>query len=153
MIGAGIVGVTTAYELARDDHEVVVYERHGAVAAETSFANAGVLAPGYVTPWAAPGMPTKVARYLFSQHAPVKLALPLAGADLAGANLRGSRLQQACLDGTVLRDADVHDVHARGLDLVEDGPFGRALHSTGAARRAILGWQPPATLDAAQRGA
>jgi D-amino-acid dehydrogenase len=42
-----------------------------------------VVAPGYVTPWAAPGMPTKVARYLFSQHAPVKLALPLAGADLA----------------------------------------------------------------------
>lgn len=35
----------------------------------------------------------------------------------------------------------------------EDGPFGRALHSTGAARRAILGWQPPATLDAADRAA
>lgn len=72
VIGAGIVGVTTAYELACDDHEVIVYERHGAVAAETSFANAGVLAPGYVTPWAAPGMPWKVLRQLFDRHAAVR---------------------------------------------------------------------------------
>jgi len=83
IVGAGIIGVTTAYELAADGHEVTVLERRGAAAEETSFANAGVVAPGYVTPWAAPGMPGKVARYLFSQHAPVKLALPLTGADLA----------------------------------------------------------------------
>ena len=73
VIGAGIVGVTTAYELAADGHQVTVFERRGAVAEETSFANAGVVAPGYVTPWAAPGMPSKVLRYLFSRHAPVKL--------------------------------------------------------------------------------
>jgi len=83
IVGAGIIGVTTAYELAADGHEVTVFERRSAAAEETSFANAGVVAPGYVTPWAAPGMPGKVARYLFSQHAPVKLALPLKGADLA----------------------------------------------------------------------
>ena len=57
VVGAGIIGVTTAYELAADGHEVTVFERRGSVAAETSFANAGVVAPGYVTPWAAPGMP------------------------------------------------------------------------------------------------
>jgi D-amino-acid dehydrogenase len=77
IVGAGIIGVTTAYELAADGHEVVVFERRGAAALETSFANAGVVAPGYVTPWAAPGMPGKVARYLFSRHAPVRLAWPL----------------------------------------------------------------------------
>lgn len=77
VIGAGIIGVTTAWELACDGHEVTVFERRAAVAEETSFANAGVVAPGYVTPWAAPGMPAKVLRYLLSTHAPVRLALPL----------------------------------------------------------------------------
>jgi D-amino-acid dehydrogenase len=72
VIGAGIVGVTTAYELALEGHEVTVLERHGSVAAETSFANAGVVAPGYVTPWSAPGMPWKVMKHLLSRHAPVR---------------------------------------------------------------------------------
>ena len=78
VIGAGIIGVTTAYELCADGHEVTVFERRGSVAAETSFANAGVIAPGYVTPWAAPGMPAKVLRYLASKHAPVRLRPTLA---------------------------------------------------------------------------
>ena len=82
VIGAGIVGVTSAYELAADGHDVTVYERRGAVAEETSFANAGVVAPGYVTPWASPGMPGKVLSYLFSQHAPVRLSLPLSAREL-----------------------------------------------------------------------
>jgi D-amino-acid dehydrogenase len=82
IVGAGIIGVTTAYELAADGHQVTVFERRGAVAEETSFANAGVIAPGAVTPWAAPGMPGKVARYLFSRHAPVRVCLPLSGADI-----------------------------------------------------------------------
>jgi len=72
VIGAGIVGVTSAFELAGDGHEVTVFERHAAVASGTSFANAGVLAPGYVTPWAAPGMPLKVLRHLWGRHAPVR---------------------------------------------------------------------------------
>ncbi len=83
VIGAGIIGITTAYELAVDGHEVTVFERRGAAAEETSFANAGLVAPGYVTPWAAPGMPGKVLGHLFSRHAPVKLSLPLSGRELA----------------------------------------------------------------------
>ena len=82
VVGAGIIGVTTAYELAADGHQVTVFERRGAVAEETSFANAGVIAPGAVTPWAAPGMPGKVARYLFSRHAPVRVSLPLTSAEI-----------------------------------------------------------------------
>jgi D-amino-acid dehydrogenase len=73
VVGAGIVGVTTAYELSVEGHQVTVFERRAGVAAETSFANAGLVAPGYVTPWAAPGMPGKVVRHLFSRHAPVRL--------------------------------------------------------------------------------
>lgn len=80
VIGAGIVGVTSAYELAVDGHEVTVFERHAGVASETSFANAGVIAPGYVTPWAAPGMPLKVMRHLFGAHAPVRFG----GANVLG---------------------------------------------------------------------
>ena len=82
VIGAGIVGVTTAFELASDGHAVTVFDRRGSVAEETSFANAGVVAPGYVTPWAAPGMPAKVLRHLLSRHAPVRLSLPMAAGQL-----------------------------------------------------------------------
>jgi D-amino-acid dehydrogenase len=83
VIGAGIIGITTAWELASDGHEVTVVERRGAAAEESSFANAGVIAPGYVTPWAAPGMPSKVIGHLLGRHAPVRLSLPLSGSELA----------------------------------------------------------------------
>ncbi len=83
VIGAGIVGATTAYELAADGHEVTVFERRGSVAAEASFANAGVVSPAYVTPWAAPGMPWHVLSHLFRQHSPVRF-----NARLGAANLR-----------------------------------------------------------------
>ena len=83
IIGAGIIGITTAYELAQDGHAVTVFEQRGAAAEEASFANAGVLAPGYVTPWAAPGMPWKVAKQLFSQHAAVRIGIPLSANDVA----------------------------------------------------------------------
>lgn len=83
VIGAGIIGVTTAYELAKDGHEVTVFERRSAAAEETSFANAGIVAPGYVTPWASPGMPAKVIGHLFSRHAAVKLSLPLSARELS----------------------------------------------------------------------
>jgi D-amino-acid dehydrogenase len=83
VIGAGIVGVTTAFELAVDGHAVTVFERRAAVAEEASFANAGVVAPGYVTPWAAPGMAAKVAGFLMRRHAPVRVKLPLTREDIA----------------------------------------------------------------------
>lgn len=74
VIGAGIVGVTTAFELLGDGHELTLFERRSSVAVEASFANAGVLAPGYVTPWAAPGMARKVLRQLGQRDAAVRLA-------------------------------------------------------------------------------
>jgi D-amino-acid dehydrogenase len=83
VIGAGIIGVTTAYELASDGHEVVVLERRGAAAEEASFATAGLVATGYVTPWAAPGMPLRVIKQLFSRHTTVRLGLPLSLSELS----------------------------------------------------------------------
>ncbi|MDO8419491.1 MAG: D-amino acid dehydrogenase [Rubrivivax sp.] len=76
VVGAGIVGVTTAYELAALGQEVTVFERRGSVAAEASFANAGVVAAGYVAPWAAPGMPWQAVRHLFGRDAPVRFGGP-----------------------------------------------------------------------------
>jgi D-amino-acid dehydrogenase len=92
IVGAGIIGVTTAWELACDGHEVHVFERRGAAAEESSFANAGVVAPGYVSPWAAPGMRAKVLRSLFSTHGAVKLRWPVSGRDLSWIG----RWQRAC---------------------------------------------------------
>jgi D-amino-acid dehydrogenase len=83
VIGAGIIGVTTAFELAVDGHAVTVFERRASVAEEASFANAGVVAPGYVTPWAMPGMAAKVAGFLMRKHAPVRLSLPITREDIA----------------------------------------------------------------------
>ena len=83
VIGAGIIGVTTAYELACDGHEVTVLERRGAAAEEASFATAGIVAPSYVSPWATPAVPGKAMQGLFSRFAPVKLGLPLSTQELA----------------------------------------------------------------------
>jgi D-amino-acid dehydrogenase len=76
VIGAGIVGVTTAYEVVAMGHEVTVFERCGSVAAQASFANAGIVAPGYCAPWAAPGLPWKALRQLLSRHAPLRAGGP-----------------------------------------------------------------------------
>lgn len=73
VVGAGIVGVTTAWELAAQGCGVTVFERCDSVAEQTSFANAGVIAPGYVTPWASPGMPARVLRHVLERHAPVRV--------------------------------------------------------------------------------
>lgn len=56
VIGAGVAGITTAYELARDGHDVTVFERHLAIAEEASFAHAGLMSAGLVSPAAAPGL-------------------------------------------------------------------------------------------------
>ena len=55
IVGAGIAGVTTAYEFAADGHEVSIFERRGSVAPEASFANAGTIAPALALPWTQPG--------------------------------------------------------------------------------------------------
>ena len=56
VLGAGVVGMATAYYLWRDGHEVTVVERNAGPADETSFGNAGGLCPSFAGPWAAPGM-------------------------------------------------------------------------------------------------
>ncbi len=57
VMGGGVVGVTTAYQLLRDGHEVVLIERQPEVASETSFGNAGMIAPGHSFAWSSPRAP------------------------------------------------------------------------------------------------
>ncbi len=73
VLGAGIIGVTSAYELARAGHEVTVIDRQKGPALETSFANAGEVSFGYCSPWAAPDIPLKAMKWLFMKHAPLIL--------------------------------------------------------------------------------
>lgn len=71
ILGAGVVGVSTAWYLAKAGHEVTVLERAEQSAMETSFGNAGQLSYGYTTPWAAPGIPQKALKWLFKDNAPL----------------------------------------------------------------------------------
>jgi D-amino-acid dehydrogenase len=71
VLGAGVIGVTTAYYLAKAGHDVTVLDRQPGPALETSFANAGEISPGYASPWAAPGIPAKAVKWLFMKHAPL----------------------------------------------------------------------------------
>lgn len=72
VLGGGVIGITTAYYLARGGAEVTVVERQSGPALETSFANAGQISPGYSTPWAAPGIPLKALKWMLQRHAPFR---------------------------------------------------------------------------------
>ena len=71
VLGAGVIGVTAAYELAGAGHEVTVVDRQPAPALETSYANAGEVSPGYSAPWAGPGVPLKAIKWLAMHHRPL----------------------------------------------------------------------------------
>ena len=73
ILGSGVIGVTSAWYLAKSGHEVTVVDRQSTVANETSFANAGQISPGYSAPWAAPGIPLKAMKWLMQDLAPLKI--------------------------------------------------------------------------------
>ena len=65
IMGGGVVGVTTAYQLLKDGHEVVLLERQDGVARETSWGNAGMIAPGHSFVWSSPRAPWILLKSLF----------------------------------------------------------------------------------------
>jgi len=73
VLGAGVIGTTSAYYLSKSGHEVEVVDRRSGPALETSFANAGGICPGFAGPWAAPGMPANILRWLFTRHGDIKI--------------------------------------------------------------------------------
>ena len=71
VLGSGVIGVTTAYYLAKAGHTVTVIDRQLQAGLETSFANAGEVSPGYAAPWAGPGVPMKALKWLLMRHSPL----------------------------------------------------------------------------------
>ncbi|MEM5273875.1 D-amino acid dehydrogenase [Cupriavidus taiwanensis] len=73
VLGSGVIGITSAWYLAKAGHEVTVVDREAGPALGTSFANAGQISPGYASPWAAPGVPLKAIKWMFQEHAPLSI--------------------------------------------------------------------------------
>ncbi len=71
VLGSGVIGVASAYQLALAGHEVTVADRQPAAALETSYGNAGEVSPGYSAPWAGPGVPFKAIKWLLMSHRPL----------------------------------------------------------------------------------
>jgi len=75
VLGGGVVGVTTAYQLQQDGHEVVIVEQLGDVAASTSWGNAGMVAPGHSFVWSSPAAPKILLKSLFMKDQALRFRL------------------------------------------------------------------------------
>jgi D-amino-acid dehydrogenase len=71
VLGAGLIGVSTAWQLARDGHQVTVVDRQPEVARETSYANGGQISTSHAEPWANPETPLKALRWLGREDSPL----------------------------------------------------------------------------------
>lgn len=71
VLGAGVIGVCSAYYLARAGHQVTVVDRQPGAGLETSFANGGQIAASHSEPWATPSTPLKALKWLGRSNAPL----------------------------------------------------------------------------------
>ncbi len=71
VLGAGVIGISSAWYLGKLGHEVVVIDRQRAAGLETSFANGAQVSVSQSEPWAAPSAPLKVLKWLFKEDAPL----------------------------------------------------------------------------------
>lgn len=71
VLGAGVIGVTTAWFLQKQGHQVTVVDRQNQAGLETSYANGGQVSVSHAEPWANPSAPFKVLKWLFQADAPL----------------------------------------------------------------------------------
>jgi D-amino-acid dehydrogenase len=95
VLGAGLVGVASAWYLRQDGHEVTVIDRQPGPARETSFANGGQISTSHAEPWANPSAPLKVLRWLGHEDSPLLWRLRADAAQWAW----GLRFLGECLPG------------------------------------------------------
>lgn len=75
VLGAGVIGVTSAWYLSQDGHDVTVYDRQPTAGLETSFANGGQISVSHAEPWANPQAPGKIYKWLGHEDAPLLFRL------------------------------------------------------------------------------
>jgi D-amino-acid dehydrogenase len=75
VLGAGVIGVTTAWYLAERGHEVTLVDRREGAGLETSFANGGQVSACHAEPWAGPGAPLKILKWLWRDDSPLLFRL------------------------------------------------------------------------------
>src|SRR5713101_4649923 len=102
VLGAGVIGLTTAWWLAEAGHEVTIIDRHEAAGAEASAANGGQLSYTFVAPLASPAMLLKLPSLLMLRDGPIRIR---AGVDLLGCAFP-SRLSLRCRPGDRIRAAE-----------------------------------------------
>ena len=174
VLGGGVVGVTTAYQLQRDGHEVVVLERNREVAAGASFGNAGMIAPGHSFVWSSPRAPIILAKSLMLKDQALRFRLstdPRLYAwtwgflkECTAAKARHNTLlkhrlaaySQTVLDRVVAEEAIDYDRNTRGMALTRTGnlvlkeaqaidrSIARIARLTGAQGAATEGLRPTA---------
>ena len=98
VIGGGIVGLSTAYYLQKEGHEVTVIDK-GEIGSGASHINAGYLTPSHIVPMAAPGMISKGIRWMFNASSPFYIQ-PRLNLDL----IRwGLKFMKSCTSSHVLK--------------------------------------------------
>src|SRR5215210_6760627 len=75
VLGAGVIGVTSAWYLNKAGHDVTVIDRRAGAGMETSFANGGQISVSHAEPWAKPSAPLKVLKWLAREDAPLLFRL------------------------------------------------------------------------------
>ncbi len=125
ILGSGLLGVTTAYELGKRGFDVTVLERNQESARETSHANGGQLSYSHAEPWAAPSVLPKIGKWMFKSDAPLVLR-PRADLDMIKWGLKFLR------NCTTAR-AEVNCVNMLRLGLYSRERFAAIMNETGVA--------------------
>lgn len=125
ILGAGLTGVTTAYELGKRGFNVTVIDRNPECARETSHANGGQLSYSHAEPWASPGVLPKVAKWMFKSDAPLVLR-PRADPDMIRWGLKFLR-------NCTRSRADTNCVNLLRLGLYSRERFDALMQETGVA--------------------
>lgn len=134
VLGAGVIGLCTAYYSALEGHEVVVVEREGEDHQGCSWGNAGLIVPSHIVPLAAPGMISRALRWMWNPESPfyVRPRMDLQFLDWAWKFYRAASARQAASAAPVIRDLNLHS------RLLFEELDQRTAHALGLVKEGVL---------------